>query len=258
MKTYSYDSLGNNIQQSHRRQLQHRQPGNGDQGRLLPGYDPAGNMHTLSSGDTAVYDAWGRLVEVDGTSGIVEQCEYDGTGRRVQIRAVSSANGPHGRDRLLQRPAGDRERHGRDRRRATTRYQYVWSARYIDAPVCRDTLNGDGSVNLNDRMFYLGDANYNVTEVVQYNAGSGTWQVAERYSYDPYGKVTVYDTSWNPIAGNQSQAGIDNTIFYAGETFDSSTGLYYDRARYYDPQLGRFISQDPMGYAGSGVNLYVY
>ena len=79
-------------------------------------------------------------------------------------------------------------------------------------------------------MFYLGDANYNVTEVVQYNVGSGTWQVAERYSYDPYGKVTVYDTSSNPIAGNQSQAGIDNTIFYAGETFDSSTGLYYDRA----------------------------
>ena len=53
-------------------------------------------------------------------------------------------------------------------------------------------------------------------------------------------------------------AGIDNTIFYAGETFDSSTGLYFDRARYYDPQLGRFISQDPMGYAGSGANLYAY
>ena len=62
---------------------------------------------------------------------------------------------------------------------ATTRYQYVWSARYIDAPVCRDTLNGDGTVNPNDRIFYLGDANYNVTEVVQYNPGSGTWQVAE-------------------------------------------------------------------------------
>ena len=41
-------------------------------------------MQTLSNGDTAVYDAWGRLVEVDGTSGTVEQCEYDGTGRRVQ------------------------------------------------------------------------------------------------------------------------------------------------------------------------------
>ena len=94
-----------------------------------------------------------------------------------RFRPVHRPNGGHGRDRLLQRPAGDRERHGPDRS-APTRYQYVWSARYIDAPVCRDTLNGDGTVNLNDRMFYLGDANYNVTEVVQYNAGSGTWQVA--------------------------------------------------------------------------------
>ena len=93
--------------------------------------------------------------------------------------------------------------------------------------------------------------------MAQYNAGSGTWQVAEHYSYGPYGKVTVYDTSWNPIAGNQSQAHIDNTIFYAGESFDTSTGLYYDRARYYDPQLGRFISQDPIGYNG-GMNLYAY
>ena len=47
--------------------------------------------------------------------------------------------------------------------------------------------------------------------------------------------MTVNDTSWNPIAGNHSQAGIDNTIFYTGESFDTSTGLYYDRARYYDP-----------------------
>ena len=60
-----------------------------------------------------------------------------------------------------------------------------------------------------------------------------------------------------PDRRKPSQAGIDNTIFYAGETFDTSTGLYYDHARYYDPQLGRFISQDPMGYA-CGNNLYAY
>ena len=51
---------------------------------------------------------------------------------------------------------------------------------------------------------------------------------------------------------------VGNTIFFAGETFDTSTGLYFDRARYYDPQLGRFISEDPIGYAGSGANLYAY
>ena len=136
----------------------------------------------------------------------------------------------------------------------TTRYQYLWSPRYIDAPILRDTLNTDGSVNMGDRIFYLTDANYNVTAVVGMSGGS--WQVVERYRYDAYGKVTVCSPNGNPIGGNASQFG--NTILYAGETFDSSTGLYYDRARYYDPQLGRFISQDPMGAAGSGSNLYAY
>ena len=136
----------------------------------------------------------------------------------------------------------------------TTRYQYLWSPRYIDAPILRDTLNTDGSVNLGDRIFYLTDANYNVTAVVGMSGGS--WQVVEPYRYDAYGKVTVCSPNGNPIGGNASQFG--NTILYAGETFDSSTGLYYDRARYYDPQLGRFISQDPMSAAGSGSNLYAY
>ena len=45
--------------------------------------------------------------------------------------------------------------------------------------------------------------------------------------YDAYGKVTVCSPNGNAIGGNASQVG--NTILYAGETFDSSTGLYYDR-----------------------------
>ena len=35
-------------------------------------------------------------------------------------------------------------------------------------------------------------------------------------------------------------------------------GLCYMRARYYDPQIGRFISQDPLGFAGGDINLYLY
>ena len=73
--------------------------------------------------------------------------------------------------------------------------------------------------------------------------------MAARYSYDPYGKATVIYTNGDAI---------DNTILYAGYTYDAATGLYFDRARYYDPQLGRFISQDPLGPAGSGDNLYAY
>ena len=44
---------------------------------------------------------------------------------------------------------------------------------------------------------------------------------------------------------------------FAGAEYDQETGLYYMRARYYDPALGRFLSEDPIGIDG-GLNLYAY
>ncbi len=51
-------------------------------------------------------------------------------------------------------------------------YQMIWSPRYIDAPILRDTyhtVEGERVINLDDRLFYLGDANYNVTGLVKYD-----------------------------------------------------------------------------------------
>jgi RHS repeat-associated protein len=47
----------------------------------------------------------------------------------------------------------------------------------------------------------------------------------------------------------------NNTLKFTGREQDSETGLYYYRARYYDPLTGRFISEDPIG---SGINFYTY
>jgi RHS repeat-associated protein len=54
----------------------------------------------------------------------------------------------------------------------------------------------------------------------------------------------------------ESGAANDNAFQYTGRENDG-TGLYYYRARYYDPETGRFISQDPIGFAG-GINQYAY
>jgi RHS repeat-associated protein len=45
---------------------------------------------------------------------------------------------------------------------------------------------------------------------------------------------------------------------YTGREFDEFTGLYYYRARWYDANLGRFISEDPVGFAGGDINLFGY
>ncbi|MDI3359391.1 RHS repeat-associated core domain-containing protein, partial [Lelliottia sp. V89_13] len=50
---------------------------------------------------------------------------------------------------------------------------------------------------------------------------------------------------------------LQQLIRLPGQQYDAETGLYYNRHRYYDPQLGRYITQDPIGLRGGG-NLYAY
>ncbi|PPS61390.1 hypothetical protein CR917_10575 [Pseudomonas sp. BRM28] len=51
--------------------------------------------------------------------------------------------------------------------------------------------------------------------------------------------------------------GLNNPIRFQGQYHDHETGLHYNRYRYYDPAVGRFVGQDPIGYLG-GFNLYQY
>ena len=45
---------------------------------------------------------------------------------------------------------------------------------------------------------------------------------------------------------------------YSGQRYDSETGLYYYKARYYSPSLGRFLQPDPSRYGYGDLNLYQY
>jgi RHS repeat-associated protein len=69
--------------------------------------------------------------------------------------------------------------------------------------------------------------------------------------YKAWGQVTEQRSQW------ARQHGVMNPIRFQGQYHDHETGLHYNRYRYYDPSVGRFISQDPIGYAG-GLNLFEY
>ena len=67
-----------------------------------------------------------------------------------------------------------------------------------------------------------------------------------KYTYDAFGKLTA------------STGTLTNPFRYTAREFDPETGVYEYRARYYDQSLGRFLSEDPVGFSSETYNLYDY
>jgi RHS repeat-associated protein len=88
-------------------------------------------------------------------------------------------------------------------------------------------------------VFYLKD-HLGSTRALASNTGSII--TGSEVNYDSFGNAT------NQIA---------TRFTYTGREYDPDAGLYYYRARWYDPQARRFISEDPIGLSG-GINLYAY
>lgn len=94
----------------------------------------------------------------------------------------------------------------------------------------RQTTNGQSSYYLSD---HLGS-----TTALSDSAGA----ISNQNSYDSF--------------GNQTNQSFPSRYQFTGREYDSLSGLYYYRARWYDSNIGRFISEDPIGFAGGDVNLF--
>jgi RHS repeat-associated protein len=94
------------------------------------------------------------------------------------------------------------------------------------------------------------------------SGGAVVWSLADKQGsvvdlVDEHGVVLnhfVYDG----FGSRTGVTGVDFRFGYTGRELDGETGLYYYRARYYDPSLGRFISEDPVGFGAGDTNLYRY
>lgn len=212
--------------------------------QTAPIHDLAGNItqaakpNTPAANQVYVYDGWNRLVQVKETNGtVIATYEYDGRGNRIQ-----KTTGATVRDYFH----NDGGQVVEVRVNNVLNQTFVWDLSYIDSPVMtkRDTAS-DGV--LDQSYYFTFDALRNVTALI--NAANGN--VLERYHYDAYGKVQIYTSTWGAL----SASAYANITTFTGRELDTETGLYYFRARYFDPSLGRFLARDPQDYV-DGMNLY--
>ncbi len=182
------------------------------------------------------YDFENRLVEVKlkATQAVIATYRYDALGRRVE-KAVSG---------------GATTRYVLDGPQVVEEYdaQDVWQGRYvyedgIDRPRVMDRadqadVNGNQNTTEVLRFTYHQQALGSVTEISE-PGGS----VVEWVSYDVYGKPTILDQQGNVV----SQSPVGNPYLFTGREYDAEDGLYFYRARAYDPGTGRFLQRDPLG-----------
>ncbi len=210
-----------------------------------PQYDANGNMTTDQNGNTLTYDAWNRLVAVKNAGGqVIAAYTYNALGYRISESYAQGGNGvAAGTVKYLYYSNNWQvlETRWNGTAVADVAHQYVWSQMYIDAMVLRDTYSS-GTVQPAQRIYYQHDANFNTTAIV--GLVGGTWQVTQRYIYDPYGNVTVLNADWTNAS---SQIPLTQYMHQGGRQ-DPITGLYDFRHRDYSPTLGNWIEQDPAGY----------
>lgn len=242
-------------------------------------YDLAGNRHTMTVNDggetgvyTYVYDPVNRLLEEFGPEpggGRYQKSQtYDGEGSLTRV-----------------------EKDGKE----VTLYYYDEESRLVQVTnpsgqMTRYTYNGDGRrismTEARGKTFFIYDGTEVLAEadatgtikiaysrlpggqlVSQWQGGKTFWyhldglgstiamtdesgQIRNRYGYDEYG---------NPTDKTSEQ--VFNRFTFTGQAWDASVGLYHYKARYYNPQAGRFLTQDT--YKGDAwepwtQNLYTY
>ncbi len=237
-KAYTYDGAGNRLTETE----------NGVQ--TVNTYNSL-NQLIQSGSSSFVYDANGNLKQ-ENVGNVIKNYTYDADNRLAS--AVFTENGVQ---KLQQENVynGEGQRIAKTENDQTTRYSYQdGSLVYTSGGEENQSLNlldSGGEIIAAEResetgktyVFYNKDVRASTTTVLD---ESGEAKVT--YIYSDFGET-------------EADSDFYNEICYTGGIWDSSTGLYYLNARYYDPETGRFLSEDT--YRGTAdtpqmLHLYVY
>jgi len=226
-ESYTYDLVGNRLSSLGVSPYTYN---SGNWLTSIPGttynYDNNGSLTSKSDGTTYTWDYENRLTQLTlpGTGGTVN-FKYDPMGRRIQKAFTQGAttttnyvyDGPN--------PVEEVDQSG------NVLARYVQGLG-VDQPLAE--------LRTGTKSYYEQDG---VNSVTSLSSSAGT--LANTYTYDSFGKLLA------------STGTVTNPFQYTGRESDQETTIYFYRSRYYDASVGRFISEDSIGFSG-GNNFYRY
>ena len=122
--------------------------------------------------------------------------------------------------------------------------------RYLWAPAV-DLLLSDEKLTAPDEpgeiYWTLGDNLNTIRDIARYNPVTDVTTIVNHRVFDAFGNMT-----------DESDPDVDLLFSFTGRLFDESTGLQNNLNRWYDPATGRWLSEDPIGFAPGDANLYRY
>ena len=229
MDFFSYDPVGNRLTSANNRSYAYG-PANQlvSENGTTYSYDKNGNLAQKTTTTEITSYSWdfeNRLIKAT-TPTTTSEYAYDPFGRRIEKKVTESGTS------------------------TTTKYFYDNQAILFDY----DEVGSIGnryvhSLNIDeplaviagkDKYYYHADG---LGSIIALTDQSG--KVVQPYEYDSFGNL------------KDQKSRVKQPFTYTGREWDKETGLYYYRARYYDPMDGRFIQKDPIGFMG-GINLYGY
>ena len=234
---YSYDGVGNRqtevrngVTTSYTFDADNRLTA---RGTTTYGYDDNGN--TLSKtvpgeGTTSYqYDFENRLAKATLPNGTIEDFQYSVRGKRVSY-AVNGAK------TFLMYDFYDLSRLRVEDRIAEYATSGILLARYVHGPGADEPL----ALVRGSTYFYSGNAIGTITTMT-----TTTQLLAANYEYEAFGSLRA------------SSGGAANPYRFTGREWESTIGLHFLRARWYDTGIGRFLVADPWKFI-DGPNLYAY
>lgn len=201
------------------------------------------------------WDAFGRLAAVHADGRLLARYRYDHRGLRdAKETSAGHEYFLHDADRQL---AAHIDAAGR----ITRQYLYLGDAPLllIDSPHGKTapapgsfaaliddfaTVLASWTGTSRERLYWVHSNHLGAPEAVTDENAQVVW----RARYTPFGEVRTQD---------RIESGLRLDLRLPGQIFDAETGLHYNRARYYDPQAGQYLSPDPLG-TPDGPNSYAY